>query len=63
MTVLKREFLKKAVATKKKLLRKSIGCVDVVTLKKCEKVASPKIKLYKFLKLYVSQTKKSFFYC
>ena len=54
MTVLKRELLKKAVATKKKLLRKSIGCVDVVTLKKCEKVASPKIKLYKFLKLYVS---------
>ena len=53
----------KVVAPKKKLLRKSIGCIDVVTLKKCEKVASPKIKLYKFLKLYVSQTKKSFFYC
>ena len=43
MTVLKKE--KKAAALKKYLLRKCNYCVEVVTLKKCEKVASPKIKL------------------
>ena len=43
MAVLKEE--KTAAALKKYLLRKCDCCVEAVTLKKCEKVASPKIKL------------------
>ena len=43
MTVPKKQ--KRAAALKKYLLRKCNCCVDVVTLKKCEKVAYPKIKL------------------
>ena len=48
MTVLKMELLKKkAAALKKVLLRKSNSCVILKknTLKKCEEVAFPKIKL------------------
>ena len=43
MTVPKKE--KKAAVMKKQLPRKSNCCVEVVTLTKCEEVASPKIKL------------------
>ena len=43
MIVLKK--VKKAAALKKYLLRKCDCCVEVVTLKKCEKVACPKIEL------------------
>ena len=43
VTVLKK--VKKAAALKKYLLRKCDCCVEVVTLKKCEKVACPKIEL------------------
>ena len=43
MAVLKNE--KTAAALKKYVLRKCNCCVEVVTLKKCEKVASPKTKL------------------
>ena len=43
MTVLKK--VKKAAALKKYLLRKCDCCVEVVTLKKCEKVVCPKIEL------------------
>ena len=39
------ELLKKTAALKKQLFRKSNCCVDKATLKKCEKVASPEIKL------------------
>ena len=40
MTILKKE--KKAAVLEKQLLRKSNSCVKVVTLKKCEEVASTK---------------------
>ena len=42
---LKRSSSKKVAALKKYLLRKSNFCVEVLSLKKCEEVASPKIKL------------------
>ena len=42
---LKRSSSKKVAALKKYLLRKSNFCVEVHSLKKCEEVASPKIKL------------------
>ena len=35
----------KAAVLKKQLHRKNNYCVEVVTLKKCEEVGSPKIKL------------------
>ena len=43
--VLRKELLKKVAALKKWLLWKRNCCVKVVTLKKCEELASPKIKL------------------
>ena len=43
--LLEKELPKKVTALKKWLLRKSNCCVEVVTPKKCEEVASPKIKL------------------
>ena len=45
MTLSKTKLLKKDAALKKQLLRKSNCCIELVTLKKCEEVASPKIKL------------------
>ena len=40
MAVLKKELHKKVAALKKYLLSKSNCCAEVVTLKKCEEVAS-----------------------
>ena len=51
MTVMKKELLKKAAVLKKWLLRESNCCVEIVTLKKCEEVASPKIKMSKSIQL------------
>ena len=45
MNTLKKELLKKTTALKKYLLRKSNCCVKLATLKKCQEVAPPKIKL------------------
>ena len=41
----KRKLLKKSSSSDKKMLEKSNCCVEVVTLKKCEEVVSPKINL------------------
>ena len=45
---------KKAATLKKELLRKSNSCVTLkkITLKKCEEVAFPKIKLSKNIATY-----------
>ena len=46
MTLSKTELLKKqAAAMKKELLQNSNCCVDIVTLRKCQEVAFPKIQL------------------
>ena len=45
MSLSKTELLKKAAALKIYLFQKSDCCVEAVTLKKFEEVASPKIKL------------------
>ena len=45
VTFLKKELLKKS-CFEEKLIRKSDCCVEVITLKKCEEVASLKIKLF-----------------
>ena len=59
--ILKDELLKKAAVLKKQLLRESNCCIEVVTLKKCEEVASSKTKpLFKSLSSRSSSMFKEF---
>ena len=52
----------KAAALKKNLFQKCNCCVDVVTLKKCEKVASPKIETKIHIRKFCSVTVGGFWF-